>query len=95
LPDGHLKGKVVVLDLWAVWCGLCIATFPPPPSGREVSGKGLVMIGLTAYDNFDRDEKADEASSSDTKVALRFSARPPTRSSPPSLTTRRPPAPTW
>jgi hypothetical protein len=53
------------------------------------------MIGRTGYDNFDRDEKADEASSSDAKVALRFTARPPPHSSSPSLTTRRPPAPTW
>jgi hypothetical protein len=40
-----------------------------------VLGKGIVTIGLTGYDNFDRDEKADEASSSDAKVALRFTAQ--------------------
>jgi hypothetical protein len=39
------------------------------------------MMGLTGYDNFDRDEKADLASSSDAKVALRFTARPATHTS--------------
>ena len=28
LTDTDLKGKVLLLDFWAVWCGRCIATFP-------------------------------------------------------------------
>ena len=50
LKDGDLKGKVVLLDFWAVWCGPCIATFPHLKEWNEkYSDKGLVIVGLTQY----------------------------------------------
>jgi len=70
LSDVDLKGKVVLLDFWAVWCGPCIATFPHLREWNEkYADKGLVILGITSYYNYDWDEKADRATRSQEKVA--------------------------
>ncbi len=53
LTGKDLKGKVVLIDFWAIWCGPCIATFPHLRDWQEkYSDKGLVIIGLTRKYNY-------------------------------------------
>ena len=49
LSNAKLKGKVVLLDFWATWCGNCLKASPTMQKLSDTYGtKGLVVVAVNA-----------------------------------------------
>ncbi len=54
ITNASLKGKPVLIDFWATWCGPCMAAAPAVQKMHQMYGKKLTVIGA---DTFERGAK--------------------------------------
>lgn len=48
------RGKVVVMDFWATWCGLCYGVMPRLQKLHEkYKDKGVIVFGINSWENSD------------------------------------------
>lgn len=52
LSLSDIRGKVVIVDFWATWCGPCVMSIPELVDLQEkYKDKGLVVLGISVDDD--------------------------------------------
>lgn len=75
-----LRGKVVLMDFWAMWCTECTTAFPKwRELQQKFSGKGLEIIGVTKLygrsdteEGLKRDQELDALRNFKTRYQLKY-----------------------